>query len=121
MKIVLGCQKNDELQNLCKNFFGSDNVEVLNRNAMLSLDEITIIISAVELTIATISFLYTVLSDWKHEQKSDSLNNENNKVDNNYTNVASRRVIVTKEGDINLEGYSVDEVERLLKLLEGQQ
>ncbi len=104
MKIVLGCQKNDELQNLCKDFFGSENIEILNRNGILGLDEVAIIVSAVNLTVATIGFLYTVLADWKSEQNTDNASKDNNKDNNNSISANSRRVIITKEGDRNHEG-----------------
>lgn len=113
MKIVLGCQKNDNLQNLCKDFFGSENIEVINRNGILGIDELAIIISFANLTVATISFLYTVLADCKSEKNTNNANKDNNCINANF-----RRVIITKEGDINLEGYKVEEVERILKMIE---
>lgn len=116
MKIILGCQKDDELQNLCKNFFGSENIEILNRNGILSLDELAIIISITSLTVDTISFLYTVLADWKSKRDLDRIEDTNSSI-----NAIARRVIITKEGDINLEGYSFEEVERIVRLLEEKQ
>lgn len=118
MKIILGCKENDELLNLCEDFFGSENIEVLKRNGILNLDEVAIIISIANLTIATITFLYSVLADWKSELNPDSTDEEKNKDDTNHINNSVRRVLVTKEGDINLEGYTAKEVERILKLLE---
>lgn len=118
MKIILGCKENDELLNLCEDFFGSENIEVLKRNGILNLDEVAIIISIANLTIATITFLYSVLADWKSEPNPDSTDEEKNKDDTNHINNSVRRVLVTKEGDINLEGYTAKEVERILKLLE---
>lgn len=115
MKIILGCQKNDELENLCKVFFGEKNIEVLSRNGILGLDEIAIIISLTELTIATVSFLYSVLACWKPSQ------NSNQETTESAISTVTRRVIITKEGDINLEGYSAEEVERILKSLEKNQ
>lgn len=118
MKIILGCQKNDELQSLCEDFFGSENIEVLNRNGILSLDEVAIIISVSNLTVATITFLYTVLAAWKSAQNTDDTDDENSKDAKKSIDTSIRRVLITKEGDINLEGYSAREVERILKLLE---
>lgn len=117
MKIVLGCQRADELPSLCEDFFGPENIEIVDRNGGLSLDEVAIIIQVAELTVTTIAFIYDVLSNRKKKQTPDNKNTElenDNKVSNNSS---SRRVLITKAGDINLEGYSAEEVERILKTL----
>lgn len=111
MKIILGCQENDiDLRKRCEDFFGKENIEVLKRNGTLSIEELSIIISIASLTIDAIAFLYTILSE-RPEKKEAQKGVSNNKIVYND----NRRVLITKNGTINLEGYSVDEVTRILK------
>lgn len=117
MKIVLGCQRADELPSLCEDFFGPENIEIVDRNGGLSLDEVAIIIQIADLTVSTIAFLFSVLVDWKKKKNSDNKNTELENDDKVSSNSSSRRVLITKAGDINLEGYSAEEVERILKTL----
>lgn len=110
MKIILGCQETDiELKKQCEDFFGIENIEVLKRNGTLSIEELSIIISITSLTLDAIIFLYTILSE--HPEKNEiQKEHKDNKVIYND----NRRVLITKNGTINLEGYSVDEVTRIL-------
>lgn len=114
IKIALGCQTDDkELLNECITVFGSENIEVLKRNGILNLDEIAIIISCTELTVTTVAFIYTVLADRRKNEKSKSKSNQDKKV------VLKRRVIITKDGEINLDNYGSDEVAKILESLYG--
>lgn len=136
MKLVLGCKKDDDLFELCKDFFGSERVEVINRHGNLNLDEIVIIISFAQLTNDIIFFLYTVLANRKYKKDTISQkkteNSKNtifaekqsfNEPEDNVTGKViidphvSRRVVITKGGDINIDGYSIEEVTKMLQIL----
>lgn len=107
MKIAIGCQASDiSLQKMCSEYFGENNISVITRNSILGIDEIALIISVVDLSVATVSFVYAVLADRKKGNKLVSPQDTDNAI--------SRRVLITKEGDINLEGYSAEEVAHIL-------
>lgn len=135
MTLFLACNETDDLPNLCIDFFGQEKVEIIKRNGALSLDEIGILLTGISATTSTLAFFYTVLSDvYKRkpsENKNDSKASRENSVstDNNSniveTNeglvVDKRRVIVTKQGDICLEGYSFEEVKSVIVPILGDQ
>lgn len=105
MQIIIGCSKDDEVVALCQDYFGKENVVVVPRRGMLSVDEIALIISIVSLTIETASFIYEILSS---RDKSDDQNKESQEC---------KRCLITKDGDLYLEGYSKEEVTTILNSL----
>lgn len=109
MKIIFGCSKNDtELKQQCEEFFGKENIEILRRDGALGIDEIALIISCADFTLSAASFIYTVLADYKKNQ---------NDINKNYND--NRRVLITKDGDINIEGFSYDETMEIIKSIYG--
>lgn len=101
MKIIIGCSTGDtELLNNCKDYFGDDNVEVVSRRGFLSVDEIALIIAIADLSVNVISFLHTQLA--AREGKD-----------------LPKRVIITKEGDLDLEGYEAEGVAKIIESYYG--
>ncbi len=122
MEIFLACGRKDNLPELCIEQFGKEHVEVINRNGALSLEEVGIILSGISATMATFQFLYTVLTDVNHKKKELEIVEENKKEithkDDNPI-VCNRRVVVTKQGDISLENYNMDEIKSFFHKIEA--
>ena len=101
MTIMIGCNSNDEQLKIdCINTFGEENVEIIERRADIGVAEIALIISIAQLTVQIIEFLASELSSTEEGNNA------------NY-----RRVVISKDGDINLEGYTFDEAKQLLSII----
>lgn len=132
MDIFLGCSIEDELPRLCIDQFGEEHVEIIHRDGALSLEEIGVLLTGIDATVSTIAFLYAVLVDYNQKKypKNTNVQNEtsntrgiNNTNETNNLNhdleAESRRVIITKQGDMCLTGYSMEEMENVILSMYG--
>lgn len=123
MEIFLACNKRDNLPDLCKDYFGEEHVEVITRNGALSLNEIGVLLTGIGAVSTTFDFLYAVLSEAYNQKKADEKNtndeeNTGDKLELQPPN--GQRLVITKNGDICLENYSIKEVIHFFNSITGE-